>query len=156
MNDFSSSEEEFRISLGVRTRGDERGRGAVRARGVERGRGDVRGRGGGRGRGGARGGSGGVRGRGGSRDHSGERGRGGARGGRGGVRGRGVVSGRYDIGMKVRKKFKTIYFDGEIVSKYVDSGSNMWHVKYTDGDSEDLSEDELKVHIKCYNNKYNH
>ncbi len=26
-----------------------------------------------------------------------------------------------------------------------------WHVKYVDGDSEDLSEDELKVHVEHYN-----
>ena len=62
---------------------------------------------------------------------------------------------KYDSGMMVRKKFGRRYFDGEIVSKYDENGSNRWHVKYTDGDSEDFSDDELKVHIEQYNRKYN-
>ena len=51
----------------------------------------------------------------------------------------------------VRKKFGRRFFDGEIVRT---DDSNRCHVKYTDGDSEDLSEDELKTHIVCYNSKY--
>ena len=61
------------------------------------------------------------------------------------------MKGRYTIGMKIRKKFGRRFFDGEIVR--IDD-SNRCHVKYTDGDSEDLSEDELKTHIACYNIKY--
>ena len=80
------------------------------------------------------------------------------RGGRGhgDVRAHGV---RGREGMMVRKKFGRKYFDGEVVSTYVnsdsDSGSTRYHVKYTDGDSEDLSESDLNVHIDCYNSKYN-
>ena len=56
----------------------------------------------------------------------------------------------------VRKRFGRRCFDGEIVDKYVESDKSRWHVKYTDGDSEDLSEDELKVHIEHYKRVNNH
>ena len=52
--------------------------------------------------------------------------------------GRGPAWGRYDIEMMERKTFGRLCFNGEIVSRYVDN--NRWHAKYTNYDSEYLSD----------------
>ena len=162
-----------------RGRGGARGRGrGARARGSGRGRGGARGSGGARGHGRGRGGS---RGRGSGRviDSSSsedefvlttghERGCGDARG-----RGHGTVSDgtssedellssiqnrfkserKYPIGTKIRKKFGRKCYNGSIVRLRNDENEH-WHVKYSDGDSESLSEEELRSSVEMYNKKY--
>ena len=64
-----------------------------------------------------------------------------------------LISDKYPIGTRVRKKFGRQCFDGSIVSRNI--VDKHWHVKYTDGDSESMSEDELRTHIEQYNTKYN-
>ena len=52
---------------------------------------------------------------------------------------------KYTVGTRVRKKFGSKYFNGTIVR--VDRVSGQCHVKYSDDDSESMSEDDIKNYI---------
>ena len=60
---------------------------------------------------------------------------------------------KYPIGTGVRKKFDSGWFDGKIVKVHV--YDKLWTVRYTDGDVEDLDEDQLIRYSSQYNQKYN-
>ena len=53
------------------------------------------------------------------------------------------------IGSKIRKKFRTGWFNGTVVDKTedIDTKRPMWKVTYEDGDSEDLYHEQLVPHI---------
>jgi len=55
------------------------------------------------------------------------------------------------IGHRVAKKFDndTVYF-GKIVTTYNRKIECLWHVQYDDGDSEDLSEEDIKEALRMY------
>ena len=58
----------------------------------------------------------------------------------------------YPVGTKIRKKFgNNRYFNGIVVSFDRTEKEWTWHVKHSDGDSEDLSENELKECVQLYN-----
>ena len=56
---------------------------------------------------------------------------------------------RYPIGTRIRKKFGDRYYNGRVVR--VDSAKKQWHVKYSDDDSESLSEGEVQSCVQLYN-----
>ena len=60
---------------------------------------------------------------------------------------------RYPIGTGVRRKFDSGWFDGEVIE--IHAIDKLWTVKYTDGDKEDLNEDQLIRYSSQYNQKHN-
>ena len=60
---------------------------------------------------------------------------------------------RYHIGMGVRRKFDSGWFDGTVIA--IHPHDKLWTVKYSDGDQEDLNEDQLIRFSSEYNQKYN-
>ena len=59
---------------------------------------------------------------------------------------------KHPVGTKIRKKFgNNRCFNGVVVSFDRTEKEWPWHVKYSDGDSEDLSENELKECVQLYN-----
>ena len=55
------------------------------------------------------------------------------------------------IGVKVRKKFGSDWFDGEVISV---TGPGLYKVTYEDGDREDLNRIELHEHELAYEQHY--
>ncbi len=51
----------------------------------------------------------------------------------------------YPIGTKICKKFNAGWYNGSVQS--YDAESKFYHVEYTDGDSEDMTEDEVRSHL---------
>ena len=60
---------------------------------------------------------------------------------------------RHPVGTGVRRKFKTGWFDGEVID--IHPTDRLWTVRYTDGDEEDLNESQLIRFSSNYNQKYN-
>ena len=52
---------------------------------------------------------------------------------------------KYRVGVRVRKKFDDKFYNGTITR--VNRSDGQCHVKYCDGDSESMSEGEIKQHI---------
>jgi len=52
---------------------------------------------------------------------------------------------KYRVGVRVRKKFGDKFYNGTITR--VNRSNGQCHIKYCDGDSENMSEDEIKQHI---------
>ena len=55
------------------------------------------------------------------------------------------------IGVKVRKKFSSGWYDGEVISV---TGPGLYKVRYEDGDREDLNRIELHEHELVYEQHY--
>ena len=60
---------------------------------------------------------------------------------------------RFPIGTGVRKKFSSVWFDGEVVK--IHPFDKLWSIKYPDGDIEDMNEDEMITYSSKYNQHYN-
>ena len=52
---------------------------------------------------------------------------------------------KYRVGVMVRKKFGDKYFNGKIIR--INRSNGQCHIKYCDGDSESMSEEEIEQHI---------
>ena len=60
---------------------------------------------------------------------------------------------KYPIGTGVRREFDDGWFDDERIKMF--THDKLWKVKYTDGDMEDLNEDQLIRFSSQFNQKYN-